>query len=93
MKFIIDFNLIEAYYVGTEVIKMKRIPIQEAISEAGLKKKYVAECLGISETYLNTYLSSPQNISVKNASIICKLTNKNIDEIDFGTEDNIFFSR
>lgn len=47
MKFIIGFNLIEAYYVGTEVIKMKRIPIQEAISEAGLKKKYVAECLGI----------------------------------------------
>ena len=42
MKFIIGFNLIEVYYVGTEVIKMKRIPIQEAISEAGLKKKYVA---------------------------------------------------
>lgn len=28
MKFIIGFNLIEVYYVGTEVIKMKRIPIQ-----------------------------------------------------------------
>lgn len=53
----------------------ERISIEEAIRESGLKKKYVANELGVSETYINEYLKKPGSISVKNASIICKLTN------------------
>lgn len=34
----------------------ERISIEEAIREAGLKKKYVANELGVSETYINEYL-------------------------------------
>lgn len=55
----------------------ERISIEEAIREAGLKKKYVANKLGVSDTYLNEYLKKPGSISVKNASIICKLINVN----------------
>lgn len=51
--------------------------IEEAIREAGLKKKYVANKLGVSDTYINEYLKKPGSISVKNASIICKLINVN----------------
>ena len=43
---------------------MERISIEEAIAEAGLKKKYVAAQLGISETYINTYLRNASEISV-----------------------------
>ena len=50
----------------------ERISIEEAIREAGLKKKYVANELGVSDTYINEYLKKPGSISVKNASIICK---------------------
>lgn len=59
----------------------ERISIEEAIREAGLKKKYVANELGVSETYINEYLKKPGSISVKNASIICKLTNKKLNEM------------
>lgn len=55
----------------------ERISIEEAIREAGLKKKYVANKLGVSDTYINEYLKKPGSISVKNASIICKLINVN----------------
>ena len=68
---------------------MGRIKIEDAIADAGLKKKYVAERLGIHETYLNTYLSSPEKISVENASILCGLTGKKMDELDFG-QSNYF---
>lgn len=67
----------------------ERISIEEAIREAGLKKKYVANELGVSETYINEYLKKPGSISVKNASIICKLTNKKLNEIDFGEDVEI----
>lgn len=71
----------------------ERISIEEAIRESGLKKKYVANELGVSETYINEYLKKPGSISVKNASIICKLTNKKLNEIDFGedVEINLYF--
>lgn len=36
----------------------ERISIEEAIQEAGLKKKFVANELGISETYLPEYLKN-----------------------------------
>ena len=55
----------------------ERISIEETIREAGLKKKYVANELGVSDTYINEYLKKPGSISVKNASIICKLINVN----------------
>lgn len=55
----------------------ERISIEEAIREAGLKKKYVANKLGVSDTYINEYLKKPGSISVKNASIVCKLINVN----------------
>lgn len=67
----------------------ERISIEEAIRESGLKKKYVANELGVSETYINEYLKKPGSISVKNASIICKLTNKKLNEIDFGEDVDI----
>lgn len=67
----------------------ERISIEEAIRESGLKKKYVANELGVSETYINEYLKKPGSISVKNASIICKLTNKKLNEIDFGEDVEI----
>lgn len=63
-----------------------RVSIEEAIAEAGLKKKYVAAQLGISETYINTYLRNASEISVKNAAIICSLTGKDMNELDFGQE-------
>lgn len=66
---------------------MGRIPIEQAINEAGLKKKYVAAQLGISETYINAYLQNAKEISVKNASILCKLTGKTMNELDFGQEE------
>ena len=53
----------------------ERISIEEAIREAGLKKKYVVNKLGVSDTYINEYLKKLGSISVKNASIICKLIN------------------
>lgn len=37
----------------------ERISIEEAIRESGLKKKYVANELGVSETYINEYLKKP----------------------------------
>ena len=67
----------------------ERISIEEAIREAGLKKKYVANELGVSETYINEYLKKPGSISIKNASIICKLTKKKLNEIDFGEDVEI----
>lgn len=67
----------------------ERISIEEAIREAGLKKKYVANELGVSETYINEYLKKPASISIKNASIICKLTKKKLNEIDFGEDVEI----
>lgn len=65
---------------------MDRIPIERAIAEAGLKKKYVASQLGVSETYINTYLRNASEISVKNAAIICSLTGKDMNELDFGQD-------
>lgn len=72
---------------------MERVSIEKAISEAGLKKKYVASKLGISETYINAYLENPSNISIKNAAIICELTGRKMDEIDFGQDTSNFFAQ
>ena len=40
----------------------ERISIEEAIREACLKKKYVANELDVSETYINEYLKKPGSI-------------------------------
>lgn len=67
---------------------MARVSIDQAIKDAGLKKKYVADQLGISDAYLSTYIKNSSDISVKNATIICKLTGKTMDELDFGQLKN-----
>ena len=66
---------------------MHRISIDQAIKDAGLKKKYVASQLGISEAYYSTYIQNASDISIRNAMIICKLTGKALNELDFGQED------
>lgn len=66
---------------------MDRVSIDQALKEAGLKKKYVAEKLGVSDTYFSTYIKNASEISVKNAMIICELTGKEMDQLDFGQED------
>ena len=68
----------------------KRVSIEEAINNAGLKKSFVAEKLGITSTYLSSYLKNPEKISIEKATIICELTGKKMSEIDFGTDDTIF---
>lgn len=67
---------------------MYRISIDEAIKEAGLKKKCVADKLGINEAYYSTYIKNASKISIKNALIICELTGRSLDEIDFGQDDD-----
>ena len=67
----------------------ERISIEEAIQEAGLKKKFVANELGISETYLPEYLKKSSSISIKNAAIICRLTKRSMNEINFGEDVEI----
>ena len=69
------------------------VSIETAIKEAGLKKSFVASKLGIANTYLKEYLQNPCKISVKNAEIICKLTGKSMNEIDFGQDNSIFLSK
>lgn len=66
---------------------MVRVSIDQAIKDSGLKKKYVADQLGISDAYLSAYIKNSSDISVKNAAIICKLTGKTMDELDFGQEE------
>ena len=66
---------------------MQRVSIDQAIKDAGLKKKYVANKLGIAETYISAYLQKSSDISIKNAMIICHLTGKELNEIDFGQDD------
>lgn len=61
----------------------KRIPVDTALNETGLKKKYIAEKLGVTPGYLNVYLANPEEISIKNAAIICELTGKSMSELDF----------
>lgn len=68
-----------------------RTNILDAINEAGLKKKFVADKLGIGETYINQYLSKPNNITLRNALIICSLTGKSLNELDFGEENTFYF--
>lgn len=67
---------------------MHRVSIDQAIKDAGLKKKYVALQLGISEAYYSTYIQNASEISIKNALIICKLTGKQLNELDFGQDEN-----
>lgn len=67
---------------------MDRISIDQAIKDAGLKKKYVASQLGITETYYSTYIQNASDISIKNALIICKLTGKQLNELDFGQDES-----
>ena len=57
--------------------------IEEALSEKGINKKYVAKKLGISEVTLSAYLRNPAMISIKEASIISYITEKDIDELSF----------
>ena len=42
----------------------KRIPVDVALENTGLKKKYIAEKLGVTPGYLNVYLANPQEISI-----------------------------
>ena len=64
-----------------------RIPINQALEETGLKKKFIAEKLGINPNYLKQYLSNARNISIENAAIICELTGKKINQLDFGLDE------
>lgn len=67
---------------------MDRVSIDQAIKDAGLKKKFVASQLGISEAYYSTYIQNASDISIKNALIICKLTGKQLNELDFGQDES-----
>ena len=51
----------------------ERISIEEAIREAGLKRKYVANKLGVSDTYINEYLSNVKEFYKKDENKIFKL--------------------
>lgn len=67
---------------------MDRVSIDQAIKDAGLKKKYVASQLGISEAYYSTYIQNASDISIRNALIICKLTGRQLNELDFGQDES-----
>lgn len=67
---------------------MDRVSIDQAIKDAGLKKKYVASQLGISEAYYSTYIQNASDISIRNALIICKLTGRQLSELDFGQDES-----
>lgn len=68
----------------------KRISVSEALDQTGLKKKYIADKLGVSPQWLPTYLSKPKEISVENATIICELTGKKMCELDFEVSNKNF---
>lgn len=61
----------------------KRIPVKKAIDDSGLKKSYIANKLGISIGYFSEFISKPDKLSIKQVTILCKLLNKSIDEIDW----------
>lgn len=71
---------------------MDRVSIDQAIKDAGLKKKYVASQLGISEAYYSTYIQNASDISIRNALIICKLTGRQLNELDFGQDESLVFN-
>lgn len=71
---------------------MDRVSIDQAIKDAGLKKKYVASQLGISEAYYSTYIQNASDISIRNALIICKLTGRQLNELDFGQDEILVFN-
>lgn len=66
---------------------MERISLTQAVEDSGLKKQYVADKLGITRSYLNEYLSHPDRITIKNATILSKLTGKSINELDFNLDE------
>lgn len=68
-----------------------RIKINEAIKQAGVKKGYIANQIGISKTYFNQYISKPSSISIENAITLCQLTNRRLDELDFGDKASLYF--
>lgn len=61
----------------------KRIPILKAINDSGLKKSYIARKLGISAGYFSEFISKPNKLSIKQVTVLCKLLDKQIDEIDW----------
>ena len=61
----------------------KRIPVKKAIDASGLKKSYIANKWGISIGYFSEFISKPDKLSIKQVTILCKLLNKSIDEIDW----------
>lgn len=61
----------------------KRIPIEKAIDESGLKKNYIAKKLGVSVGYFSEFISKPDKLSIKQVTVLCKLLGKKIDDIDW----------
>lgn len=68
----------------------KRIPVSEALDGTGLKKRYIAEKLGVTPQWLSSYLSNPHEISIENALVISELTGKKLSELDFGVPNQKF---
>lgn len=68
-----------------------RIPVSQALDNCGYKKSYIANKLGISPSYYCFFIKHPEKISIKQAEIICDLTGKTLDELDFGINSNDFF--
>ena len=70
---------------------MKRKNISEVIYNKGLKKKYVAEKMGITPQYLNSLLAHPENLTVQKACNLCDILNCKIYELDFNVPNqNVF---
>ena len=67
-----------------------RKSIDQAINESGLKKKYVAEKLGISPQYLITILKHPENLTVERACTLCVILDCKFYELDFNVNDPSF---
>ncbi|WP_303194397.1 helix-turn-helix domain-containing protein [Thomasclavelia spiroformis] len=61
----------------------KRISINDAIEQSGLKKNYIAREIGVSPGYFAEFISRPDNMTIKQVTIFCKLVGKTIDEIDW----------
>lgn len=64
---------------------MNRTPVAEALEKSGYKKSYIAQKLNISPAYYCFF--------IKQAEMICTLTGKEMHELDFGTDEQIFFEQ
>lgn len=69
----------------------QRIPVAEALNDCGYKKSYIANRLKISPAYYCFFIKHPEKMSVKQAEVVCDLTRKSMDELDFSTKTKDFF--